>query len=271
MPIYICSLAIRDKNRMHKLSVLHQLILADLRERTRRYSFLITMLGVSFFGYLVITGKYTVQFGDMRTVYDSVWAGSVMAVTSSIMVALIGFYLVKGSITHDRRTEVGQIIAATPLGRFAYMTSKLISNMIILWLMIAVLALLAFMMLLFGNEAASLDIYAFSLPFLIISLPTSIFVAAMAVLFDTARWLRGSVGNIFYLWVAEASLVLGMLAVPLLDLAAVSFFTDSVRGAAALAYPGEKISMIMGFVMYDPSMKSAEIRLFEWAGIDWSK
>jgi len=132
---------------VNKLAILYQLSLADIRERTRRYSFLITMLGVLFFGYLVITGKYTVQFGDCRTVYDSVWAGSLMAVCSSVMLVLIGFYLVKGSISRDRKTEVGQIIASTPLRGKVYIISKFLSNVIILWFMTIVLAVVAFISL----------------------------------------------------------------------------------------------------------------------------
>jgi len=86
------------ERRMDRLRILFQSSLADFRERTRRYSFLITMIGVMFFGYLVITGQYTIQFGEYRSLYNSAWAGSLMAVCSSIMMAIIGFYLIRGSI-----------------------------------------------------------------------------------------------------------------------------------------------------------------------------
>ena len=87
---------------MNSLRALYQLSLADFRERTRRTGFVVTMLGVLFFAYLVITGKYTVQFGEFRTLYHSAWAGTLMAVTASIMLTLVGFYLIRGTITRDR-------------------------------------------------------------------------------------------------------------------------------------------------------------------------
>ena len=40
---------------MMDIPALKQLVLGDFRERTRRYSFLLTLLGTMFFGYLVIT------------------------------------------------------------------------------------------------------------------------------------------------------------------------------------------------------------------------
>ncbi|UCE25405.1 MAG: ABC-2 transporter permease [Candidatus Zixiibacteriota bacterium] len=249
---------------------LHQLALADVQERTRRYSFLVTMLGVLFFAYLVITGKYTVQFGDCRTIYDSTWAGTLMAVCSSIMLTLVGFYLVRGSISRDRRTEVGQIVAATPIGKSTYMISKFLSNAAVLSLMMAVLALVAFITLIFRNEADNLDLWAFVSPFIIIALPPVVFVASVAILFDSVRWLRGSAGNVIYLFLAEFCIVFGMLEVPLLDLAAVSAFTDSVRAAAGAAFPGEKIGLVMGFVMFDPEMQIDVFKVFEWGGITWT-
>lgn len=255
---------------MNKLNVYFQLSLADFRERTRRSSFFVTMLGVLFFAYLVVTGKYTVQFGEFRTIYDATWAGHLMAVCSSIMMTLVGFYLVRGTIRRDQRTEVGQIIAATPISKTEYLISKLISNTVVLAFMTAVLAMVGFVTLLFRNEAASVDPFAFIQPFLMISLPAIIFVSSVTVFFDTVHWLRGSAGNIIYLFAAEFCIVFGMLNVPLLDLGGIWLFTDSVRSVAAAAFPGERIGLIMGFVAFDPAMQVEEFKTFAWDGIDWN-
>ncbi len=255
---------------MNRIRALLQLALADFRERTRRYSFLLTMLGVLFFGYLVITGKYTIQFGDLRPVYDSEWAGTLMAVCGGIMLALFGFYLVRGTIRRDRQTEVGQIIGATPISTAAYLMSKLASNFLVLWVIVVMLAVVALLTLLFRNEAASVDMWSFVSPFLLITGPVTVFVAATAILFDTVRWLRGSLGNVVYLFAAEFCLVFGMLKVPWLDLGAVAVFTNSARDAAAAAFPGEKIGLLMGFVMFDDLMQVTKLRTFPWNGIDWT-
>lgn len=255
---------------MNRLRILYQLSLADFRERTRRYSFLITMIGVMFFGYLVITGQYTIQFGGYKSVYNSAWAGSLMAVCNSIMMAIVGFYLIRGSIKRDRLTEVGQIIATTKMSGRVYIASKLISNIAALWLMVASLAILAFITLLFRNESGEINLWAFLSPFFIISLPTSIFVASVAVLFDTVRWLRGSAGNIIYLFLAEGCIILGMLTVPFLDLASIAVLTDNAQAAAQAIFPGEKIGLLIGFIRFDPELQSKAIKTFSWMGIDWT-
>ncbi len=228
------------------------------------------MLGVLFFGYLVITGKYSVQFGDCRAVYDSVWAGSLMAMCSGIMIVLIGFYLVKGSISRDRKTEVGQIIAATPLSGKTYIFSKFISNILVLWFMTVVLAIVGFITLLFRNESGFIDLWGFLSPFIYITVPATLFTAAMAVFFDTAKWLRGSVGNIIYIFVAEFCLVIGMLEISFIDVGGVSIFTESLRTVVEETFPGEKIGFAMGFIAFDKAMQYDEYRIFEWGGIVWT-
>jgi hypothetical protein len=255
---------------MNRLHILHQLILADFRERTRRYSFLLTLLGALFFGYLVITGKYTIQFSEYRSIYNSDWIGTLMAVTCAIMFTVVGFYLVKNSITRDRRTEVGQIIAATPISRIEYILAKFISNVSVLWVMVAVLAAVALVWLLFRGETGSVDLWAFATPFLLIPVPAMVLVAAAAVLFDTARWLRGSLGNIIYLFMAEVFLVLGMFKVRLLDLGGANLFVSSVSAAAEQAYPGVKIAMQAGFIGIFEDLRVEGSKTFSWDGIDWT-
>ncbi len=270
MPISIFLTVAGAPELVNKIRMLCQLSLADFRERTRRSSFTITLLGVLFLGYLVITGKYTIQFGPYRTPYDSVWVGTLMAVCSTILLTILGFYFVRGSIKRDRQTEVGQIIAATPLSNSTYILSKFASNVVVLWSMTAMLAVMAFLTLIVRNEAGGINLAAFALPFLLISLPAMAFVAAAAVLFDTVRMLRGSIGNAVYLFLAEFCLVMGMLEFRLIDIGGVSLFAGSVETAASAAFPGENIPLMAGFAMFDTEFQYEVYKTFSWEGIRWS-
>ena len=76
-----------------------QIILADFKERTRRYSYLITLGFVLFFGYLVNTGKYAIKLGEYRGEYNSAWVGSLMAMgtTTMLLFAGLNIYLARTS------------------------------------------------------------------------------------------------------------------------------------------------------------------------------
>lgn len=251
---------------------MYQLILADFRERTRRYSYLMILLTALFFSYLVLTDSYSIRFGLFRCQYNSDWVGTILASASTVMFTIFGFYLVKNSISRDHRTGVGQIIAATTLSRGDYLFSKFISNILVLWSMVAVLSLAGVITLLFRGQPGSFDLMRYYAPIIMIPLPTMVMVAAMAVFFEAARWLRGTFGNIFYFFIAEIMLVAGMLEIPLLDLGGLNVFTQSIKKAIWQMYPEAKIGIEMGFIkMFGfESEQVTNIKQFQWDGIGWS-
>jgi hypothetical protein len=248
-----------------------EIVLGDLRERTRRYSFLITLLGALFAGYLVVTGKWTVRLGEYRGVYNSAWVGSLMGSASTIMLALFGFYLVKNSIDRDRETGVGEILATTPLSKLAYVASKFISNFAVLALMAAVLAAAAVVMQLASRVEGGFDLWALVAPFLFVCLPVMALVAAMAVLFESIWWLRGTIGNILYVFIAQFAFVNHLfLDAPFLDFSGFGLFAPSMEQAALAAYPGAQLGFEVGFVgMFEGGAGGAP-KLFLWEGMDWS-
>jgi len=113
---------------MAALRSLYGLMRADFLERIRRYSFLI-VLGVAVFaGYAFVPphGAPYVTFvvGSHRGFYNSPWVGTLFGVVASTLLALTGFYLVKGAVGRDYQTRVGQVIAATPVARPLYVLGK---------------------------------------------------------------------------------------------------------------------------------------------------
>ncbi len=256
---------------MRAIGTLYQLAVADFRERTRRYSFLITLLGTLFFGFLVITGKWALRLGEYRGEYNSAWVGSLMGTAGTCMLAIFGFYLVKNSLSRDRRTRVGEILAATPVSNHLYIASKFVSNLAVLALMATTLLVAAVVMQLLSTVENGFDLWALVAPFVFICLPVMTLVAATAVLFESIRPLRGTIGNILYLFIAEAALVSSFLVdIPLLDFTGLGMFIPSMEEAALAAYPNAELGFEMGFVGYVPGTSHDTMKIFHWGGIRWS-
>jgi ABC-type transport system involved in multi-copper enzyme maturation permease subunit len=92
-----------------------------------------------------------------------------MTITVTVLLGWIGFYLVKGSVSRDYETGVGQIMATTPLSRPLYTLGKWFSNFAVLGIMIFILAVVGiFMNLLVG--VAGFDLWALVSPLLLIAL-----------------------------------------------------------------------------------------------------
>jgi hypothetical protein len=75
---------------------------------------------------------------------------------------------------------------------------KWLSNLAVLTAMLVILILAAGVMQLVRGEVTQVEFWPLIAPFLFVALPTWTVVAALAVLFDTVRWLRGGFGNVAY-------------------------------------------------------------------------
>lgn len=190
------------------LNKINNIQLADFRERTRTYKFLtilaITMLCASFI--LPPTNKEgkTIRLlltQDYRAVYNSAFVGTAVAELLVIMLSLFGFYLVRGSIEHDENTGIGQIVAATPTSKIEYLLGKLFSNFLVITVVVMITALISLITFFIRGEVFPVDMWQFLSPFLIIVLPTMFIVSAIAVLFESISFLKGSLGNILYFFI----------------------------------------------------------------------
>ncbi len=256
---------------MNWLRTLGQLILGDFRERTRRYSFLWILVGTTFFGYLVITGQYTLIFSGYQAEHNSAWVGSLMAAFCAIMIMMLGFYLIRKAVERDRRTGVGQILASTSVRSATYMLAKFTSNYLVLVACTAVLVGAAVVMQLVSDAGGGLNLADLITPFLVMTLPVLAVVAGMAVMFESIRWLRGTFGNILYFFGFEAALVIGIVADdPVIDMAGFHRFTSSMKAAILAVYPDARISTQVGLVGVFEGMSGDGWLPFTWAGIDWT-
>ncbi|MBV8491248.1 MAG: hypothetical protein JO199_12030 [Candidatus Eremiobacteraeota bacterium] len=191
---------------MRSLHAVYQLARADFLERARTFGYLATIGITLWLGSLCApasSANYVIfSIDHYRGFYNSAWMGVVFTVLITTWLSLIGFYLVKSAVTRDRSTRVGEIIAATSVGKFEYILGKTLSNFAVLATIVAVLALDAIAMQLMRGENRSVDLVALLAPIALFALPLMTFISAIAVLFEVLPVLRGGIGNIvyFFLW-----------------------------------------------------------------------
>jgi len=244
-----------------------ELIRADVRERTRRHSFLVTLAATLFLGYLVANGTIGLHLGRYRGVMNAPWVGLMMTLCGTTFVSFFGFYAVKNTLARDRQTGVGQILAATPVGKFRYLAAKALSNFVVLAVVIALLALAAVLLFLLRREEGAVDLSALLLPFLFLALPAMAFTAALAVLFESTPGLRGGLGNIVFFFVWTLQLVLPMQTQsPWADITGLQLAMDRLQGdirTMAPDYDGH-------FTLGTQAGRLADRIPFRWRGLDWT-
>ncbi len=254
-------------------------IRADFLERSRRYSFLITLGVMIYLGYLAVPAAdsrlITLDLGGIRGVYNSAWIGSMTALLSTMIFSLPGFYLVKGVISRDRRTGVGKILAAASLRKISYIGGKVLSNQIYLAVITALILMAAAGMQLVRGELISINLWNLIAPYLFLTLPVMLLVAAAAVWFETVPVLKQGFGNLvyFFLWLTAIIISLsGVTFGPLGDIQkiindpfGVSRVGYSMHQAARSAYPGRYLDFGIGYTKLETTVDT-----FLWSGMDWT-
>lgn len=254
---------------MKTFRLLYHLARADFLERVRRYSFLVTLAAAIYLGWAANAGYVQLNLDKYRGIYNSAWVGILMTLSTTLFVSLVGFYVVKNAIDRDRQTKVGQILAATPLSRFEYCLGKWASNFAVLSIIILILALSGVVMQFLRGEESHIEWWPLLSPFLLIALPAMAIIAALAVLFESIRFLSGGFGNVAFIFLWAFMLVFPVEAkIQNMDISGLGFVEKEMRAAAKTEFPdyNGNFSLNAG---PRPNRASATLT-FVWKGIDWN-
>ena len=144
------------------------------------------------------SGTYTVGF-----------VGAVVAMITAMILPLVGFYLVTGSVSRDLERRVWPIVAATPTSPALYLFGKWLAGAGYL-LVVGALGLLPAAILFLQHGTGPFAAGQLLLPWLLLVPPAMLFTAAMALLFDVTPGLRGRGGYVlwFFVW------TFGFVAIP---------------------------------------------------------
>jgi len=257
-----------------------RLALTDFRERSRRFSFLLTLAFVLYAAFVFLPPNHarysTMQLGGHRGVYNSAWVGTLVALQTAMFLSLAGFYLVKNTIGRDRRTGVGQVLAATRLSNRAYLAGKTLSNFLVLVSIMAVMVIAAFAMQWIRAEDRTLQPFVLLVPFIFLPLPLLALVAAVATFFESARWLRGGLGNVLYYFLWTAMVVTGAVksgnVTSGLDPVGIRTVLPQMLASCTRAFPeydAQGGHFSIGF-NFRADGQTWDLTTYEWNGMSWT-
>ncbi|MFD7524503.1 Tat pathway signal protein [Paenibacillus chitinolyticus] len=249
---------------MNAWNITYQVALADFLERTRRFSFLVTLGLTILAAYLFVppsdAGYVTLYFEEFRGIYNSAWVGGTTAVSTSLFLSFFGFFLVRNGIERDKRTRVGQIIEGSSLKKSHYLLGKALSNFLVLAVIAAVVIPVAICMQWVRGEDYTLHLGAYLAPYLFVVIPALAVVSAMAVLFETRPVLRSPFGIVLYLL-----LFTGVTMSTLYSGMGNDVITKAMREKLLLTHADYEGTYGQGILFLESPLK-----LFVWDGISWT-
>ncbi|MBI3195892.1 MAG: hypothetical protein HYZ34_15695, partial [Ignavibacteriae bacterium] len=193
---------------MNTLPIIFQIVKANFFDEIRRDKFFLTSLAVLAIIVAAVpppdASHTIVNLSNYRPLYNSAWIGTLVAVLTSIIIALTGFFLLRGRIEKDRYLGIDELFATTNVGRVAYLLGKFLSNIAVLLLIVLFTVLTSIILQLKFGEEPYIHLWSILSPFFMITLPIVLVVSALSIFFEISRGLNGLFGNILYfvIWVS---------------------------------------------------------------------
>ncbi|MDN3581132.1 hypothetical protein [Mucilaginibacter flavus] len=254
------------------MKYINSIIKADYLQRTRSYAFLITLAITFYAAYSFVpppTASYTtLNVVGYKGVYNSAWVGYVSGMMTAIMLSMYGFFLVNGGIKKDIDTEVGLIIATTPITNFGYLLSKMLSNFLVL-LTIAGCTFVVSIVMFFVRTSGSPFIFSnFLIPYSLFVLPAMLVISSLAVIAEVFLGRRSILQYIaffffFGILMANINQQKNETLAVFIDPFGVRTMTSSIKNHINIKYHEHIEGINLGFTFNS----KRGFKTFEWNGI----
>lgn len=255
------------------MAYIYPIIKADYLQRTRSYFFLITLAVTVFVAYLFIPAQdasySTLSAQGYKGVYNSAWVGYVSGIMTTIMLSYFGFLLVNSGVKKDIDTEVGLIIATTPISNFKYLLSKQLSNYLVLLTIAGITFCISIGVFFMRGTGYPFVLINFVLPYLFFAVPALFVVAALAVVGEVFLGKRTILQYVVYFvlcGICMKSIQSNMDSTAVLDPFGLSLMTKSVTQYINSHYNENIKDVSFGFIFSG----NKTFKPFVWEGINWS-
>ena len=257
------------------MQYIYSIVKADYLQRTRSYAFLITMAITVYIAYLFIpsnSASYTtLSTSGFKSVYNSAWVGHISAIMTAVMLSFYGFLLVNNGIKKDVDTDVGLIIATTPITNFKYLLSKHLSNYLILCTIAACTFVVSLLMFYVRGNEYPFILSDFILPYLFFALPVLFLVSALAVVAEVFLGKRSILQFIIYFFICGIAMSqINLKSNPnpsgFFDPFGLSLITESIKSHVNSQFNQHFKGVSFGFIFQGKK----PFKMFTWNGISWT-
>ncbi len=243
---------------------LWQCIVADFKQRTRQQSFIVALMMMAVLTLLFFPSPdayyQTLVFNGYRGIYNSAWLGVCLAMLNVLFLPIISFYLVKNAVELDRQSMTGELIAASPISKLAFLFAKWCSNVFILITIVLIMLLSSIVIQLYYGESYQINLWALVWPQLVFVLPMLLVIAAIAILFESINCLKGGLSNVtyFFLWV-------GFIVQSMDSVSGIGALLDHIEAEVTERFPLSQGNTNIGLSISD---RATELNSFVWQGIE---
>ncbi len=250
---------------LNSLRALYHVAAANLRVRLRDRRLLAVVAGCVYLGHLVVAGQIELALAEQsyRGVENAAWMGALMSLTASMVVALFGFYLVRGALARDRQARLGPLVASSPVGSLTYLLGTWAGSVLFLLCLVGVMAASVTVLVVLRGHGVPRPGPLLA-PFLLFSVPVAAVTAALALAFECVPGLGGRVGGGIYFFLALGALILPIATALPMDLLGLTTLHESMTEALLAQHPEATPGDMFAFGYFEDV---GTLTPFRWDGV----
>lgn len=182
------------------LTIIYQILKADLLERSRKFSFFVLCAAAIFFAFFSIPDieapfvSIAIEPNVFRQGTNPSWIPITIALCGGILFPIIGLSYIKNNISVDRNTGLLYLMQSMNMKKTNYMIGKFFSNLLVLTFMWILVIVSAIVMIFIQFPNQQIGFYDFISPFLSLY-PGILFVAAFSIFLESISLLSNKFGN----------------------------------------------------------------------------
>ncbi|MEM9545482.1 MAG: hypothetical protein AAGA77_05890 [Bacteroidota bacterium] len=154
----------------------------------------------------------TISFANWKPEFNSEWIGTTTAIMSTLLLSILGFYLIIDNLSKEKSYRTQSTIMVSPISNFRFLLYRWLSASALLMTILLLSMMVSILLSIYYNGFTGTSYLDIVLPYLLIAFPSALVIAGIAlaleVLLPTKRMLRYLiflVGFIIYLSTAYGS------------------------------------------------------------------
>ena len=251
------------------LDAIRTLALLEARVRLRRLSTLVTLLAVVALSWMMISdpanGQTLISVRGARVLYTSSALALGSAALATLLLALAGFYLLRGRVAEDLRSGTGSVIGASPNGGALFVVGRWCGG--VLYLAALVGAFMATVLLCHAVRGdGPIEPLVYLQTYALVLGPMILFTASCATLFDAWAPLMGKKGDVlyFFVWVGQMALLPAVTEGHAPAVIPFDFTGTSAVITALGAHVDINDSLMLGIADFDRSKAALTLPTWMW-------
>ena len=213
----------------------------------------------------------TISFTGWQPLFNSEWIGTTTAIMSTVLLSILGFYLIIDNISKEKEYRTQDLFVVSPMSNFRFLFHRTVSGSLILIFILLFSMLVSIILSIYYNGFIGTSYLEIIIPYLLIAIPSAFIIATIStfleVLMPKKRMIRYVLFILFFSVYAGSTMLFSNPYADVLDPFGMQYSITQMMENVKMITNDQISGFSIGFSKNDPN---AIREVFEYQGTNYS-